>query len=123
MLNKNIKVPFLDLRISDKKERLEILSAIESVFDHGYFILGPEVLALERKVAAYCGCKYAIGVSSGTDALFLSLKSLGIGSGDEVITTSLSWIATANAIVLTGAEPVFADIKDDLNIDPNSIHK
>lgn len=82
--------------------------------------MGPEVGELEKKVARFCGRQYAVGVCSGTQALFLALKSLGIGRGDEVLTTSLSWIATANAIRLTGASPVFADIGDDLNISPES---
>lgn len=115
------KIPFLDLRVESDAERKELLSAIEQVLVHGRFILGPEVAELEKRVAAFCGRTYAVGVGSGTDALFLSLRCLGIGPGDEVITTSLSWIATANAIALTGATPVFADIGDDLNIDPASV--
>lgn len=117
------KVPFLDLRITDDYARQELLSAIDTVFRHGRLIMGPEVQELERQVAARCSRKYAVGVNSGTDALFLGLKSLGIGPGDEVITTALSWVATANAIALTGATPVFADIRDDLNIDPASVQR
>lgn len=117
------KVPFLDLRIEDDGVRRDLLAAVDAVFRHGRFIMGPEVEELERQVAACCGRKYAVGVNSGTDALFLGLKSLGIGPGDEVITTALSWIATANAIALTGATLVFADIGDDLNIDPASVQK
>lgn len=117
------KVTFLDLRITDNNERDQLISAVERVFTHGRIVLGPEVEELEKRVASMCKRKYAVGVNSGTDALILGLKSLGIGPGDEVITTSLSWIATANAIALTGAEPVFADIQDDLNIDPNSINE
>ena len=117
------KVPFLDLRIIDKSERQRLISAIDKVFKHGRIILGPEVEEFEKLIASHCGRKYAVGVNSGTDALILGLKSLGIGPGDEVITTSLSWIATANAIALTGATPVFADIGSDLNIDPDSVKK
>jgi dTDP-4-amino-4,6-dideoxygalactose transaminase len=117
------KVPFLDLRITDKKVKKSLLKAIDRVFTHGRIILGPEVEKFEKKVADYCGRKYAVGVNSGTDALILGLKSLGIGQGDEVITTSLSWVATANSIALIGAQPVFADILDDLNIDPVSVEK
>lgn len=116
------KVPFLDLRL-DINERKELLDAIDAVLIHGRIVLGPEVQELEKQIADYCGRKYAVGVGSGSDALFLGLKSLGIGPGDEVITTSLSWIATANAIALNGATPVFADICDDLNIDPVSVRK
>ena len=115
-----MKVPFLDLRITDDSERRRLLAAIERVFLHGRLINGPELFDLEEQIAEFCGRKYAVGTNSGTDALYLALKCLGIGAGDEVITTSLSWIATANAIALTGALPVFADIRDDLNIDPAS---
>ncbi len=115
-----MKVPFLDLRIP-MEEKEALLAAIERVFTHGRFILGPEVMELEEKVAKYCGRKFAVGVGSGTEALFLGLKALNIGPGDEVITTSLSWIATTNSIAMTGATPVFADIGDDLNIDPMAI--
>src|SRR5437588_362164 len=117
------KVPFLDLRITDDEERQELLTAVENLFRHGRIILGPEVQELESQIAARFGRKYAVGVNSGTDALYLGLKSLGIGPGDEVITTVLSWIATTNAIALTGATPVFADIGDDLNVDPASVRK
>jgi dTDP-4-amino-4,6-dideoxygalactose transaminase len=86
-------------------------------------VLGPEVQELERRVAARCGRRYAVGVSSGSTGLLLGLKSVGIGPGDEVITTALSWIATANAIAVAGATPVFADIDDDLNIDPASVRE
>jgi dTDP-4-amino-4,6-dideoxygalactose transaminase len=118
-MGKNI--PFRDLRIRNRNSRNRLLQAVEVVFRHGRLINGPEVQQFEERIADLCGRKYAVGVSSGTDALSLGLKSLGIGPGDEVITTSLSWIATANAIALTGAIPVFADIKDDLNIDPESV--
>lgn len=117
------KVPFLDLRINEEKARRGLLDAVDKVFKHGRIINGPEVQELESRIAAFCGRKYGVGVNSGTDALFLGLKSLGIGTGDEVITTALSWIATANAIFLTGATPVFADIRDDLNIDPGSVKR
>ena len=117
------RIPFLDLRISEPSKRKELLDAIDVVFQHGIFVIGPEVLQFEEKLASFIGRKYAIGVNSGTDALFLALKSVGVGKGDEVVTTSLSWIATANAIALTGATPVFADIRDDLNIDPESVKR
>lgn len=117
-----MRVPFLDLRVS-QDERAKLLKAIDQVFIHGRFILGPEVSELESTIAKYCKRKYAVGVSSGSDALYLALRSLNVGPGDEVITTTLSWIATTNAIALTGATPVFADIGDDLNIDPASVEK
>ena len=112
---KNMKVPFLDLKIYSQEKDL-LISSVERVFDHGRLVMGPEIEELEQKLASYCSRKYVVSVGSGTDALFLGLKALDIGPGDEVITTSLSWIATANAIALTGAKPVFADINNDLNI-------
>ena len=114
-------VPFLDLRVTDDVERQELLTAVETVLRHGRMVLGPEVGQFEQVIAASCGRAHAVGVNSGTDALYLGLRSLGIGPGDEVITTSLSWVATANAIALTGATPVFADILGDLTIDPASV--
>lgn len=117
------KIPYLDLRIRDQQELNGILSSIERVLRHGILIMGPELSELEEKVAAYCNRKYAIGVASGTDALFLTFRALGLKHGDEVITNSYSWIATANAIHLTGAVPVFADILPDLTLDPHSVKK
>ncbi len=116
-----MKVPFLDLSISDQKLKSELLSAVEKVLSHGKIILGPEVQEFEKYIAKHCKKNFAVGTNSGTDALYFSLRSLGIGDGDEVITTPLSWIATVNAIVLTGAKPVFVDIKEDLNINQNLI--
>jgi len=115
------KVPFRDLSIVDETLLAELLAAVERVLRHGRLLFGPEVDAFESHVAADCGRRFCVGLGSGTDALFLALKSLGIGPGDEVITTPLSWIATLNAIHLTGATPVFADIRGDLNIDPARI--
>ncbi|MBF0311428.1 MAG: DegT/DnrJ/EryC1/StrS family aminotransferase [Magnetococcales bacterium] len=114
-------IPFLDLRVSDAATRQRLLAAVERVLLHGRMILGPEVTELEEKMAGFLGRRFALSVGSGSAALFLALRALGLGPGDEVITTSLSWIATANAIAMTGATPVFADIRDDLNIDPDSV--
>ena len=116
-----MKVPFLDLRVEKDNEIQVILGAVEKVLRHGKLVMGPELVEFEEKLAKFCSRKYAVGVGSGTDALFLGIKALGIGRGDQVITTSLSWVATCNAIKLTGATPVFADIKDDLNIDVDSV--
>ena len=116
-------VPFLDLRVTNSQHYCELMAAVGKVLQHGRMVLGPEVETLENRVAALTKRRYAVGVNSGTSALYLALRALGIGPGDEVITTSLSWIATANAISLTGATPVFADIRDDLNIDPESVER
>ncbi|MBF0436083.1 MAG: DegT/DnrJ/EryC1/StrS family aminotransferase [Magnetococcales bacterium] len=114
-------VPFLDLRVTDVSEREELLQAVNGVLSHGRIVLGPEVELLEEQVARECDRRYAVGVNSGSDALILSLRSLALPPGSEIITTPLSFIATANAIRLNGLVPVFADIGDDLNLDPESI--
>ena len=88
------KISFLDLSISTQEERNELLEAINSVLLHGRIILGPEVNMLENRLAKLCNRNYAVGVASGSDALYLALRALNIGQGDEVITTSLSWIAS-----------------------------
>jgi dTDP-4-amino-4,6-dideoxygalactose transaminase len=115
-----LDVPFLDLRVPEP-ERAELLRAVENVLKHGRLVNGPEVHAFEMAFAARCNRKYAVGVSSGTDALVLALRALNIGKGDEVIVPALSFVATANAVRVAGAEPVFCDIGDDLNIDPTEI--
>lgn len=113
-------IPFLDLRIS-QAEKAELMTVVESVFDSGQLVGGPEVESFEAEIAQYVGRGHCCAVGSGSTALYLALLAVGIGSGDEVITTSLSWIATANAIALAGATPVFADIDESLNIDPLSV--
>ena len=98
-----------------------IWSKMREVVIRGDFTLGSEVDLLEKEYANICGTRHAIGVGSGTDALFLSLKALGIGEGDEVITTAFTFYATIGAIVTSGAKPVFCDIGSDYNIDPAQI--
>lgn len=115
-----LKVPFLRLGL-DSAEIKRLKKPLSRFLKRGQFILGPEVQKFEKIVASLCRQKYACGVGSGTDALYLALRSLGIGRGDEVITTSLSWVATANAIVMVGARPIFADVKEDLNLCPKSV--
>jgi len=114
-------VRFRDLSVPEGPLRAGLRAAFERVLDHGMLLMGPEVEAFESTFAAYCGVGDCIGVASGTSALYLALRALGIGPGDEVITTAMSWIATANAIAAAGAVPVFADIGDDLNIDAETI--
>jgi len=116
-----MKVRFLDLSVSDSNQREKIMEAIEKVLVHGQVILGPEVVEFENRVAKFCGSPYAVGVNSGTDALFLGLKALGIGPKDEVITSNMSFVASANAIILAGAIPVLSDVLDDFNMDPESV--
>jgi aminotransferase EvaB len=91
-------------------EKNEIHEAIEKVLTSGWLILGQQVKEFESSFAAYCGVAYGVGVNSGTDALFLALKALGVGSGDEVITVSNTAVPTVSAIVSTGATPRFVDI-------------
>lgn len=98
-----------------------ILGKIREVVIRGDFTLGEEVDRLEVEFAALCNTRYAISVGSGTDALFLSLKALGVREGDEVITTPFTFYATIGAIVTAGAKPVFVDVRDDYNIDPDRI--
>ena len=114
-------VPFFDLRVLDNDLRSELLEATARVLDHGQLIDGPEVQKFEAMVAEKVGVKHAVGVGSGSSALYLSLKAAGIGAGDEVITTPLTWIITANAISATGATPIFADVLDDYNINPTNV--
>ncbi len=98
-----------------------IWSKIREVVIRGDFTLGSEVDLLEKEYAQISGTNHAIGVGSGTDAIFLSLKALGVGQGDEVITTAFTFYATIGAIVTAGAKPIFCDIREDYNIDPSEI--
>ena len=117
------KIPFLDLTVSDENEIDIHMNSFKDILQTGPLISGEPVRKFEQKIASYCDRKYAIAVNSGTSALILAMKSLGIGQGDEVIVPCLSWIASANAIALTGAKPVFADIEDDLNLSPASVRR
>lgn len=113
---------FFDLKKQYQSIKKEIDRAIKNVLESGQFVGGMEVEKFEKYIAKFCGIKYAISVNSGTDALFLSLKALGIGPGDEVITTPFTFIATAEVIANLGAKPVFVDIDfGTFNIDSPKI--
>jgi len=120
----SIHVPILDLTRQYETIKPEIDAAVARVLASGRFILGPEVKAFEEEVAAYCGVKHAIGVASGTDALLLSLRALGIGPGDKVILPSFTFFATAGVVHNVGATPVFADIDPKtFNLDPADVRR
>ena len=117
-----MKVPLLDLKEQYKTIKKEILETAEELFESQYFILGPRVTALEKEIAEYCTSKHAVGVSSGTDALLISLMAMDIGYQDTVITTPYTFFATAGSIARTGARPIFVDIdQDTYNISPECL--
>jgi dTDP-4-amino-4,6-dideoxygalactose transaminase len=114
-----MEIKYLDL--PQQFDDPELLRAVAALFKTCQFILGPEVDAFEEKFAQLCGTRFALGVNSGTDALFLALKVLGVGPGHEVITVANSFVATTGAIVAAGALPVFVDVGPDYNMNPDLI--
>jgi dTDP-4-amino-4,6-dideoxygalactose transaminase len=119
-----MQIPILDLKAQYAKYKGELMRAVEEVCDSQMLCLGPAVEKFEKEAGAYCGCRYAIGVSSGTDALLVSLMAAGIEAGDEVITTPFTFFATAGVVSRLGAKPVFVDADpESYNIDPAKIEK
>src|SRR6478735_11491364 len=117
-----MKIPILDLSIQYQQIADEIGASVARVLNSQQSVLGPEVRELERELAPYCQCVEAVGCASGSDALLLALMALGVGPGDEVITTPFSFVATAAAIVRLGATPVFVDIDPaTYNLDPTKL--
>ena len=112
-------VPYVALPLRINRVKPALMAAIERVLDHGGYILGPEVGEFERRFAAYCGTRFAVGVADGTAALMLAMRAAGVGSGDEVITAPNSFAASASSIALLGAIPRFVDVRrEDMNLDP-----
>jgi dTDP-4-amino-4,6-dideoxygalactose transaminase len=117
-----MKIPILDLNRQYEAIGEEVNAAVLSLLSTHQYILGPEVRELEREIASYCGSPYAVGCASGSDALLLAFMALGVGEGDEVVTTPFSFFATAGSIARLGAKPVFVDIDPaTFNIDPARI--
>lgn len=115
-------IPFIDLKAQFRALEPEIRAGIDRVLAHGQYVMGPEVAELEERLAAYVGVRHCVAASSGTDTLLIALMALGIGPGDEVITTPFTFIATGEVIALLGAIPVFVDIEPDtLNLAPGLI--
>ena len=108
-----MSIPFIDLKSQYQALRPQVQDRVNRVLEHGQYIMGPEVAELEESLAAYTGAKHCITVASGTEALLISLMALGVGPGDEVITTPFTFVATAEVIVILGAKPVFVDIEPD----------
>jgi len=116
-----LKIPYVNLAAQHRPLRDELLAATARVLDHGKFINGPEVAEFEARFARLCQVGQAVGVSSGTDALILALRALGLGPGDEVITSPNTFVSTVSAIALVGARPVLADVGPDYNLDPDRV--
>jgi UDP-2-acetamido-2-deoxy-ribo-hexuluronate aminotransferase len=113
---------FVDLAIQQRRIRTELEKGIMGVLDHGQYIMGPEIIKMEKQLARYCGISHAVSCASGTDALLLALMAYGIGPGDAVFTSPFTFIATAEVIQLLGATPVFVDIEPDtFNVDPDQL--
>ena len=119
----SLTIPYTNLGHQTREIKKELLHAVEEVLDSGHYILGPKVSEFEKKFAAFCHAKYGMGVANGTSSLYLVLKAIGVKEGDEVITVPNSFIASASSIALTGAKPVFVDIREDMNIDPDKIEQ
>ena len=116
-----LRVPYVDFPAQFAEEREELMLLLEGVFSRGDFVGGAAIEALEQALSAYLGAAHVVALNSGTDALILGLRALDIGPGDEVITPPNSFVASTAAIVAVGATPVFADVREDQNIDPAAI--
>lgn len=115
------RVPYVNFAAQFAEQKDEIYAAVEKTFGDGHFVGGSAIEMLEQELAHFIGVSYVVALNSGTDALILGLKAMGIGPGDEVITPPNSFVASTAVIVAVGATPVFADVRDDQNIDPHAV--
>lgn len=120
---KKYKIRYQDLTVKDRNRKKNYINAFKKIMDSGIFLMGKELENLENKLAKKFNRKYCVGTGSGTDALYLALRAIGLNKGHEVITTPLSWVSTSNVILLNNAKPVFVDIKNDFNIDVDKIER
>ena len=118
-----LKVPFIDLQQRFAEEREELLACVERILSQGHLVMTQEVVDFEKRITEFTGAKHCVSCANGTDALMLGLWALGIGKGDEVITTPISFVASTGSIAHVGAIPVYADVREDQNIDPAEIEK
>jgi len=124
VIQNKISVPMLDLKAQHEPIKEEIKTALKEILDSGQFVLGRNVISFEQEIASYYGVKHAVGLASGTDALHVCLDALDLKTGDEVITTPFTFIASAESITYVGAKPVFVDIdRDTFNIDVKKIEE
>ena len=118
-----MKVPFVNIGLQYESFKEKIVSKLDQVLSQGEYILGKELEMFEKEFSIFCDTKFAVGVGSGTDALFLSLKALKVGEGDEVIMPGNTFVSTASVVANAKARPVFVDVLDDFNIDPSKVEK
>lgn len=118
-----VSVPYVDLAGQHAAIKSELLEAADRVLDHGQFILGPEVGQFEQEFGRISGTTFAVGLNSGTDALILALRALEVGPSDEIITPPNSFVASASCIAMVGARPVFVDVRNDFNLDPELLDR
>src|SRR5207249_2103425 len=117
-------IPLIDLRAADAEAGADVRAAVLAVAESQAFVLGEPVLAIERTVAAICGAAHGVGVASGSDALVLALRAVGVGAGDRVVTTPFTFVATAEAIARVGAVPVFCDVeRGTFNLSPRAVER
>ena len=118
-----MKIEVIDLKKRFKDEKFELLSRITKVLKKGNLVLTEELEDFEKSICKFTGSKFCLGLNSGTDALMMSLWSLGIKKGDEVITSPISFIASISSIIHVGAKPIMVDVNDDLNLNTDLIEK